>query len=172
LSTTGSAISTSCRLAIIASAVVNANDASASGAPILHLLRRKKISHTILCNLLQVLHHAHIVFGSVSLIQMFQILAGKIVTSKTEPYFAFVNSLAVLNLASNNGNGFVGTCCPATGAFVFFSQIGHANATVHTTGCDQAFFYVPLLSAVAQLLPRKCSTKLANSSRSSQPSFR
>jgi hypothetical protein len=68
---------------------------------------------------------------------MFQIFAGKIVTSKTKPYFTFLNNFAVFDFTSNNGNGFIGICCPTTGAFIFFSQISHANATIHATGSDK-----------------------------------
>jgi hypothetical protein len=68
---------------------------------------------------------------------MFQICAGKIVASKTKLGFALLNNLAVRDLASHNGDGLIGICCPATGAFIYFSQVSHANATVHATGSDK-----------------------------------
>jgi hypothetical protein len=81
--------------------------------------------------------HAHVVSSPVSFIQMLQIFAGKIVTSKTILCFALLDNFAVYDFTSHYGNGFIGICGPATGALIFFSQISHANATVHATGSDK-----------------------------------
>jgi len=65
---------------------------------------------------------------------MFQIIARKIITFKTKLRFSFLKEFTALDLTSYAGNGFIGVCSPATGTFIFFSQISHANATVHSAG--------------------------------------
>lgn len=137
----GPPISASRRPAIIASAIVNTDCPSASGTLVLCLLFPEEDLHTVSPDIVQVLDHAHIVFSSVSFIQMFQIVAGRIVTSKTKLYFTLLNNFTVFDFTSNNGNGFIGICCPATRAFISFSQIGHANAAVHSTRRDESLIH-------------------------------
>jgi hypothetical protein len=85
----------------------------------------------------KILDHAHIVFGPVSFIQMFQIIAGKVFTLETKPGFPVLKNLTVLDFTSNAGNGFVGINASAAGACIFFSQICHANTTVHSAWRDK-----------------------------------
>jgi hypothetical protein len=80
----------------------------------------------------KVFNHAHIVFGSVSLVQMFEIVAGEISAFITKFSSAFVKDFAGLDLTSNTGNRFIGIYSPATDTFVLFSQISYADATVHS----------------------------------------
>jgi hypothetical protein len=121
---------------------VNADDASASGASILGPLSGKESLHAIFLDLTQVLDHAHLVCGSVSLIKILQALAGKTITSRTVLFSTFLHCLAVLDFASDNRNGFVGICCPATGASVLFSQESHAYSAVHSTRSNQSIFHI------------------------------
>jgi len=160
------------RITFIASAVMYADRTPAGRTPVFLGLPAQELVDAVVSDEFEVLNHAHIVFSSVSSIQMFQTTTGRIVTSKTELHLTFLNDFAVLDFASNNANCLIGICCPATGAFVPFSQIGHANPAVHSAWCDQASLHIWPWTAVAQLVPRKWSTKLANSSRSSHPSFR
>ncbi len=148
------------RLAIIASAVVNADDASASGASILRPLCGKESLHAIFLDLTQVLDHAHLVLGSVSLVKMPQPVAGKTVTSRTVLFSTFLHCLAVLDLASDNRNGFVGICRPATGASVLFSQERHAYSAVHSTRSNQSLFHIVVLRR------RVTSSSVADAARS------
>ncbi len=115
---------------------MNTNSAAAMRARPSHFFICHEFSYAIFLNVYKIFDHAHVVFGPVSFIQMFQIAAGKIVTSKTK-LSAFLNDLAFFDFASNDANGFIGICCPATWTFIFFSQIGHANATVHAAGSDK-----------------------------------
>jgi len=165
-------VSALCRITFITSAVMYTDRAPAGRTLVLLGLPAQELVDAVVSDKLEVIDHAHIVFSSVSSIQMFQILAGKTITSKTILCSTFLNDFAVFDFTSNNGNGFIGICCPATGASVSSCQIGHANPAVHSAWCDQASLHVSILPAVTQLLPHKFSTKLANSSRSSQPSFR
>jgi hypothetical protein len=77
------------------------------------------------------------VFGAISLIQMFQLVAGKSLTAKTKFNFFFLKNFAIFDFTSNPGNGFLDVCFPATRTFIFFSQISHAKATIHSAGGDK-----------------------------------
>ena len=116
---------------------MNTNSTSTFRTRSSHFFISNKFSYAVFFNISKIYDHAHIVFSSVSFIQMFQIIAGKIVTSKTKLCFSFLENFTVYDFTSNNGNGFIGICSPATGAFIFFSQISHASATVHATGSDK-----------------------------------
>jgi hypothetical protein len=65
---------------------------------------------------------------------MFQIIAGKISAFKTKLRFAFLKNFAILDFTSHTGNRFIGVRCSAAGTFIFFSQISHTNAAVHSAG--------------------------------------
>jgi hypothetical protein len=144
-----SAIPALCRTAIVAPSVVNADRPSALETLILRPLARQESLQAVALDLVQVLDHAHVVFGSVSFIQMSQILAGKTVTSKTELCFTFLNNFTVFDFTSNNGNGFVGICCPATGAFISFPQISHANPAVHSAWRNEFLIHAVFQPAAA-----------------------
>jgi hypothetical protein len=116
---------------------MNTNRASTLGTSPFYVFILQKFSNTEIPNISKVFDHAHIVFGSISFIQMFQVLAREIITSKTILCFTFLKNSAIFDFTSSNGNGFIGICCPATGAFIFLSQISHANATVHATGSNK-----------------------------------
>jgi len=65
---------------------------------------------------------------------MFQIIAGEISAFKTKLRFAFLKYCAGLDFTSNTGDRFIGVHSSTTGTFIFFSQISHANAAVHSAG--------------------------------------
>ena len=71
---------------------------------------------------------------------MFQIIAGKISAFKTKRCFAAAKYFTVLDFTSYTGNRFIGVLSPAADAFIFFSQIRHANAAVHSAGSDKRIF--------------------------------
>jgi len=100
---------------------MNTNGISTFGTGPSYSFVSNEFSYAEFFYVFEIFNHAHIVLSSVSFIQMFQIVAGKIVTSKTILSFTFLNIFAIFNFTSNNGNGFTGICCPATGAFIFFS---------------------------------------------------
>jgi hypothetical protein len=130
---------------------MNTNSAATSGTRPSQLFISNKSSYAIVIDVSEIFDHAHLVFRSVSFIQMLQILARKTVTSRTKPCSTFLDNFAVFDFTSTNGDGFVGICCPATGAVILLSQIGPANATVHSTGSDecsatQRFHSLSLLS--------------------------
>jgi hypothetical protein len=100
---------------------VNTNRTFTSGASPFYVFTRQKFSHTEILNISKIFNHAHIVFGAVSCIQMFQIIAGEISAFKTKLRFAFSKKIAVLDFTSHAGNRFIGIRCSAAGTFIFFS---------------------------------------------------
>jgi len=172
LSASSRLISADWRIAPVAALVVNANCASAAGAAVLRPLCQEECLYATLLDLDQVLDHAHVIFRSVSSVQMLQPITWKILTLKTESCSLVLENFASLDSALGDGNALANIRSPATRTLILLSQVCHADPAVHSARCDQAFLHARLCHAVAQLLPRKCSTKLANSSRSSQPSFR
>ena len=98
---------------------MNTDRTSTLGTTPSYVFIPQKFSNTEIPNISKIFDHAHIVSSSVSLIQMFQIVAGKIVTSKTKLCLSLLKNFAVFDFTSNNGNGFIGIRSPATGAFIF-----------------------------------------------------
>jgi hypothetical protein len=113
---------------------MNTNCAFTSGASPPHIFVLYKYSHTEFLNIIKIFDHAHIVFGVVSCIQMFQIVAGEISAFKTNLCIVFSEHFAGLDFTSNTGDRFISIRSSAAGAFIFFSQISHANAAVHSAG--------------------------------------
>jgi hypothetical protein len=138
----GPPISAPCRITFITSAVMYTDRTPAGRTLVLLGLPAQELVDAVVSDELEVIDHAHLVFGSVSFVQVFQTTTGRIVTSKTELCFTFLNNFAVFDFASNNGNCFIGICCPATGASVSFSQISHANPAVHSAWCNQASLHI------------------------------
>jgi hypothetical protein len=99
-----------------------------------------KFSYTQFLYILKILDHAYMVFSSIPFIQMAQNVARKFLTFKTNPCFSFLKNFAVFDFTSSTSNGFMGICSPATETFILFSQISHANTTIHSAGCDKRCF--------------------------------
>ena len=60
------------------------------------LLFFKEFIYTFVSDIFQVLNHAHMVFGSVTLIEGFQPAAGEVLAFIAEPYKSFSNEVAML----------------------------------------------------------------------------
>jgi hypothetical protein len=56
----------------------------------------KEFIHTFVSNVYQVLNHAHVVFGSVTLIKSFKSAAGEVLAFITKPYKSLSNEVAML----------------------------------------------------------------------------
>ena len=93
-----------------------------------------KYSYTEVLNSFKIFDYTHIVFGSVSFVQMFQIVAGEISAFKTKLCSAVSKYSAILDFTPNTGDRFIGIRSSATGTFIFLSQISHTNAAVHSAG--------------------------------------
>jgi hypothetical protein len=88
----------------------------------------------------EILDGAHVVSGSISLIHVLGLLAGKTVAFKTKLCIFLLKHFAVFDLAPENANGFVWVFHPASRAGVFVSQVSHAGSTVHSAGGDERDF--------------------------------
>ena len=56
----------------------------------------KEFIHTFVSDVFQVLNHAHVVFGSVTLIKHFKSVAGEVLAFMTKPYKSLSNEVAML----------------------------------------------------------------------------
>ena len=127
---------------MIASAVVNANDASASGAPILRLLRLEEGLDSASSDLLQVLNHTHLVVLAIAFIKTLQPVAGENAAFEAE-FYSLVQKGRTFTL--NEGAFLVaGTTAGAVGRLAFLlgdavrpGQVATANAAVHSTRGNQ-----------------------------------
>ena len=88
----------------------------------------------MILDIFKIIDHAHIVFGPVSIVQMFQIVAGIISAFKTKLDSIFLKNSTVLDFTSNTGDGFLGVRFSAAVTFIPCSHISHTNAAVHSTG--------------------------------------
>jgi hypothetical protein len=113
---------------------MDTNRTFTSGASPSYIFVLQKFSHTEFLNIFKIFDHAHIVFGPVSFVQMFQIIAREISAFKTKLCTAFLENFAGLDFTSHAGDRFIGVRCSAAGTFIFLSQISHANAAVHSAG--------------------------------------
>jgi hypothetical protein len=85
----------------------------------------------------EILDHAHVVFGSIPLIHVLHLLAGKAVTLGAELQIPLLKDFAVFDFAPESGDGFVRVFHPASWAGVFISQISHADSAVHPAGGNE-----------------------------------
>ena len=67
----------------------------------------KKCSKTKLFNIFKILDHAHIVFSSISFIQMFQIITRKLLAFKTIFCLACLENYAIFYFAFDTSDGFI-----------------------------------------------------------------
>jgi hypothetical protein len=101
--------------------LVNANSAAAKRASPSNFFVLNEFFYPKLPNIFKILDHAHPIFGSIPLVQMFKPVAGKHFALKTKLRFTFFKYLAGFDFASNAGNRLFNTVIPASRAFVFFS---------------------------------------------------
>jgi hypothetical protein len=99
-----------------------------------------KLPNSKFLDVFEVLDHAHVVFGSIPLIQMFHSFAREAAAFKTKFCIPLLQDFTVFDLAPDNADGFVGIFHPATRAGVFVSQISHAGSAVHSAGGDERGF--------------------------------
>jgi hypothetical protein len=88
-------------------------------------------------NALKIGDHAHAVLGSITLIQMREIVAGKAVTSKAVLGFRVCHLLAVLDFAFCARFGFEAVIASATWAWFLLSCECTAETAIHSAGSDQ-----------------------------------
>jgi len=110
---------------------MNTNSATAFRTSPFLFFSSKKCSNSKLFNIFKILDHAHFVFGSISFIQMFQIIARKLLTFKTIFCLVCLEKYAIFDCAFNTSNRFIEVSSSATRAFIFNPQICHADTTVH-----------------------------------------
>ena len=123
-------------LAAVALAVVCTKDAAALGAFVFLGLPAQELIHAIVPDELQVLDHAHVIFGAIALVQMFQ-SSTMFFALEAELRFALIYRLTVFNAASKAGRHLLCIVSAAAWASIFVSQISHANSAVHSARCDQ-----------------------------------
>ena len=117
---------------------MNADDAAAFRTLVLLCLLYDERVDSVVSYELQVFDHAHAVFCAIAFVQLFQSSAG-LYAFKTELRFALFDRLTVFDPASNARKRLICIVATAARAFIFFSQISHADAAVHAAGCDQLF---------------------------------
>ena len=100
---------------------MDANNASTFGAGPPCFFISDKFPYAEFFNMLQIFDHTHIVFGSISFIQILQKCARKVITFKAEFCFAVSKNFAIFNFASGTGNRFVDVIDSAARTFIFIS---------------------------------------------------
>jgi hypothetical protein len=120
----------------VAIAVVHANGAATLRASPSDLFVCDELSNSEASNVLQVLEHAHPIFGPVPFIQLFQPGTG-LLTLKAKSPFGVLDDFTVLDFAADTVGGFIGIAASAAGTFLFVPQIPRANAAVHSTRSNE-----------------------------------
>lgn len=115
---------------------MNADRAAAFRAGPPDLFAGNKLSDPKLSDIFEILEHAHAVTGPVSLIQVLQTRAGKLLTRKAKPWFSILERFAILNPAFHAVARFIDVVPAAAGTFLFVPQIRHTDAAVHSAGSD------------------------------------
>ena len=119
---------------------VDTDSAAAVGASPADFFVCHKLPNSKPLDVFEILDHAHVVSGSIPFIHVFHLLAGKTVTLEAELQIPLLKDFTVLDLASEDADGFIGVFHPATWAGVFISQVCHASAAIHSTGGDELDF--------------------------------
>jgi hypothetical protein len=96
-----------------------------------------KLPNAKLLDIFEVLDGAHVISGSIPLIHVLHLLAGKPLAFKAELQIPLLKDFAVLDFAPEDADGFVGVFHPAPRAGVFVSQVSHAGSAIHSTGGDE-----------------------------------
>jgi hypothetical protein len=119
---------------------VDTDGAAAFGASPSDFFVCDKLPNAKPLDVFEILYGAHVVSGSISLIHVFHLLAGKTVTLEAELQIPLLKHFTVLDFAPEDADGFVGVFHPASWAGVFVSQISHASSAVHSAGGDERGF--------------------------------
>ena len=92
---------------------------------------------------LKVFDHAHVVFGTVAFVELFDAPAGKFFAFTTKSGCQIFPDFTGYHDALAAVGRFVFIQSKAAAAGIFRSQIGHACPAVHAAGCDQALIAQP-----------------------------
>lgn len=85
----------------------------------------------------EIVDHTHSILGSVTLIQVIQPVAGKVVTAEAVLGFTLQQLLTLFYSAGEAGYWFWAVVVPAAGAWILLSRIRDTETTVHPTGGNQ-----------------------------------
>ena len=85
----------------------------------------------------EIVDHAHSILGSITLIQVIQPVARKLVTPEAVPDFILPQLFTILDSADDAGFWFDAVVASATGACILISRMRDTEATVHATGGNQ-----------------------------------
>ena len=116
---------------------MNTNYLTAFGTGPPFLFISNKMSYTGLPYVLEIINHTHTILRSIALIQVFQPVAGKAVTTETVLEFIFRYLFTVLDSTRDAGFRFESVFTSASGACFLISYICPTKATVHSTGGDR-----------------------------------
>jgi hypothetical protein len=97
-----------------------------------------EMSYAELLHVHEIVNHTHSIVGSITLIQVFQPVAGKPVAAEAVPDFTLPYFFTVLDPASDAGFWFDAVVAPAARACVLISCICDTETTVHSTGSNQS----------------------------------
>jgi len=86
---------------------------------------------------LKIFDHAHAILGSITLIQVDEIVAGEAPATEAVFDLSHRHLPASLDFAYDAGFRFETVVFPAAGAAVFIPCVCAAQAAVHAAGCDQ-----------------------------------
>jgi hypothetical protein len=123
--------------AAVAISIVHADRPAAFRAGPSDLFVCDELPNSKCSNVLQVLEHAHPVFGPVPFIELFQPGTGKLLTLKAKPRFGFLDDFTILDLAADAVGRFIDVTASAAGTFLFVPQISRADTAVNPAGSDQ-----------------------------------
>jgi hypothetical protein len=115
---------------------VNADYLAALGTGPFFLFIPDEIPYAKVTDIFKIVDHAHAVFRSISLIQLFQPGAGEAFASEAVPAPG-VHLFTVLDSTQDAGFRFAAVVAPATGTCLFISYVSPAEAAIHSAGSDQ-----------------------------------
>jgi hypothetical protein len=116
---------------------MNTHQMTALGTGPLFLFVAHEVSYAELLYVHEIVNHTHSILGSITLIQVTQLVAREPVTAEAVTDFALPYPLTVLDAACDAGFWFAAVIVSATGACPLISCISATEATVHPTGSNQ-----------------------------------
>ena len=87
-------------------------------------------------DILEIFNHAHVVLGSIPLIQVVQPGARKAITAEAVLGFSLCHLFTVLDSAHDANFRFEAVVTSATWAWILISCVCDAEAAIHSTGSD------------------------------------
>ncbi len=101
------------------------------------LLPLHELPYSVFFDAGQVLDHAHVILRSVAFVQSFETLAWEPVASTPAVLVPGVQLVTIGDNALSAVSGLFLVWVPAANTMVLLSKMGHADATVHSAGCDE-----------------------------------